>query len=92
MHQGNYALVGMSKSRKNRTFSDLELSTQLEKHNVEARCGIQVIDLRTGDVVEWVRFDGVVEELFDVGVIEGICRPMLIGIVSDEIKRFISIP
>lgn len=88
---GDYAVVGMSKNRKNRTFSDLELSDNLDKHKVQPRCGLQVIDLRTGDVVEWLRIEGVVEELFDVGCIEGIRRPMVIGIVSDDIKRYISV-
>jgi len=30
----------------------------------EARCGVQVIDLRSGDAVHWLRFEGVVDPRF----------------------------
>ena len=88
---GDYAVVGMSKNRKNRTFADLELSEHLEKHGVEPRCGLQVIHLKTGDVVESMTLEGVVEELFDVGIIPGVLKPMMIGVLSDDIKRFVSV-
>lgn len=85
---GEYALVGLSRAR-NRSFSGLGLDQQLAQRKVEARCGIAVIDLRTGDQVHSVRFEGVVEELYDVAVIPAARRPMLLGFKSDEIKRMI---
>ena len=33
---------------------------------VEPRCGLYVIDLKTGDVAHWLRIEGVVPELYDV--------------------------
>lgn len=88
---GDYAIVGTSSMREDRTFGGLELADNLAKHGVEARCAILVVDLRTGDLVHWVRIDGVVRELFDVGVIPGVKRPMALGFVSDEIRRSLSI-
>jgi hypothetical protein len=58
---------------------------------VEARCGIQVVDLRSGDAVHWIRFEGLVEEIYDVITLPGVRNPSLIGFVSDEIRRLISI-
>ena len=55
------------------------------------RCGLQVIDLRTGDTVHWLRIDGIVEELYDVVTLPGCVRPMAIGFQSDEIRRVITI-
>lgn len=52
---------------------------------------MQVIDLRTGDVVHWVRIEGVVEELYDVVVLPGARRPMALGFKTDEIRRVLSI-
>lgn len=52
---GNYAIVGLSRARKNRTFEGLPLDAALKKHRVSARCGLLVIDLDTGNVVEWLR-------------------------------------
>lgn len=88
---GNYALVGTSKPRHNKTFTDLPLDQALIDRHVEARCTIQVIDLRTGDAVHWIRFEGVVQELYDVIALPGVRNPSLIGFVSDEIRRLISI-
>ena len=88
---GDYALVGLSRPRHNKTFSGLPLDENLRSRNAEPRCGIQVIDLRTGDVVHWVRIEGVVEELYDVVVLPGVRRPMALGFKTDEIRRVLSI-
>jgi uncharacterized protein (TIGR03032 family) len=88
---GNYALLGTSKSRHNKTFSGLPLDDALIQRNVEARCGIQVVDLRSGDAVHWVQFDGIVDELYDVITLPGIRNPSLIGFKNDQIRRLISI-
>jgi len=85
---GRYALVGLSKAR-NRSFNGLALDEALEKRNAEARCGIVVIDLETGDLLHHLRIEGVVEELFDVAVVPGAVRPMLLGFKTDEIKRMV---
>ena len=87
---GDYALLGTSKPRHNKTFSGLPLDDALAQRNVEARCGIQVVDLRSGDAVHWIRFEGLVDELYDVITLPGVRNPSLIGVVSDEISRLIS--
>ena len=88
---GNFALVGLSKPRHNKTFSGLALDDNLKLRNIEARCGVQVIDLRTGDVVHWLRMDGVVEELYDVVALPQVRRPMALGFKTDEIRRVLSV-
>ena len=88
---GDYAVVGLSKSREERTFSGLPLEEALRASKVEPRCGIHVIDLKTGDTVHWLRIEGVVRELYDVQVIPGARQPMMIGFVSDEIRRVIHV-
>ena len=88
---GDFALVGMSKPRHNRTFSGLALDENLRSRQAEARCGVQVIDLRSGDVVHWLRFEGVVDELYDVVALPGVRRPMALGFKTDEIRRVLSI-
>ncbi len=88
---GDFALVGLSKPRENRTFSGLALDEALTDKQAEPRCGIHVIDLRTGDATHWVRIEGVVQELYDVVALPGCVRPMAIGFKSDEIRRVISV-
>jgi hypothetical protein len=48
------------------------------------------VDLKTFETPHWVRLAGVVRELYDVGVLPGVKRPMAIGFQSDEIRRYIS--
>ncbi len=88
---GHFALVGLSKPRHNKTFSGLTLDDNLKSRNAEARCGIQIIDLRSGDIVHWLRMEGVVEELYDVVALPNIRRPMALGFKTDEIRRVLSI-
>lgn len=88
---GDFAVVGSSKCRQNGTFSGLELDKNLADKKVEARSGLHVIDCRTGDIVHSLRMEGVVEELYDVVVLEKYLRPMAIGFKTDEIRRMISV-
>ena len=87
---GDFAIVGLSKPRHNKTFSGLSLDDNLRAKDAEPRCGLVVIDLRSGDIVHSLRIEGVVEELYDVQVLPGVRRPMAIGFKSDEIRRVVT--
>ena len=88
---GDYAIIGLSKQRENRTFSGLDLDQNLEQAQVDPRCGLHVIDLRTGDAVHWVRIEGVVSELYDVVTLPGIRQPEALGFRTDEIRRVLRV-
>lgn len=88
---GDFAFVGLSLPRGSRTFSGLPLDQALATRGAEPRCAVMAIDLRTGDAAHWLRFDGVVQELYDVAVLDGLRRPAMIGFRSDEIRRVITI-
>ena len=88
---GDFAIVGLSKPRHTKTFSGLPLDENLAAKQAEARCGLQVIDLRSGDVVHWLRLDGIVEELYDVVTLPGVRRPKALGFKTDEIRRVLSV-
>lgn len=88
---GDFAIAGLSRPRHDKTFSGLALDDALAAKKAEPRCGLSVIDLRTGDNAHWLRIDGFVEELYDVAVLPGAIRPMAIGFISDEIRRTITI-
>jgi uncharacterized protein (TIGR03032 family) len=87
----DYAIVGISRPRQNKTFSGLALDENLRAKDAEARSGVLVISLKTGDIVHWLRLEGIVEELYDVALLPGVRRPMAIGFVNDEIRRMITI-
>jgi uncharacterized protein (TIGR03032 family) len=89
---GDFALVGLSKPRRNQSFEGLALEQKLESKNVKPRCGLQVINLKTGDIVHELRIEGVVQELYDVCVLAGVKRPMAVGFVKEEIRHTLSLP
>ena len=88
---GDYAVIGLSQCRENRTFQGLALDDNLKKNDAEAHCGLCVIDLRSGDLVHWLWLNGVVRELYDVVVLPGVKRPSALGFKTDEIRRTITI-
>jgi len=88
---GGHAVIGLSLSRDNRTFSGLALDDALKARDAAPRCGLAVIDLGSGEMSDWVRIEGVVRELYDVAVLPNAKRPSLIGFKSDEVRYMISI-
>ena len=86
----DFAVVGISEPRHNKTFQGLPLDERLKEKKANPRCGLLIIDLRTGDIVHSLRIEGVVEELYDVEVLPQIRRPMAIGFKTDEIRRFVT--
>ena len=77
--------------RDNKTFSGLALDDHLASRDAEARCGLYVVDLETGDAVHWLRLQGIVSELYDVVALPGVVRPMALGFKTDEIRRTLSV-
>ncbi len=86
---GDFAFVGLSKPRYNR-FSGLALDARLQATDSAPWCGVQVIDLRTGTCVDWLRLDGPVAELFDVEVLPGIRAAMAISPSAPDLTQFIT--
>jgi len=87
---GHYAVIGLSAPRSNRTFEGLPLQDRLDAQGMKPRCGLQVVDLKTGDVAHWLVIEGIVTELYDVIALPGRRTPSMIGFKSDEIRRVIS--
>ena len=85
MH-GDYAVVGVSRPRHEPTFKGLRVEAELAARKAVARSGVQVIDLGSGDIVHWLRVEGIVEELYDVVVLPGVIRPKALGFKTDEIR------
>ena len=88
---GDYALVTLSKPR-HVTFHGLPLDERLAQKGAEPQCGLQVIDLRSGQIAHWLRLDGtLVTELYDVVSLPGLRQPMALGFKTNEIERLILI-
>ncbi len=72
------------------TFKGLELDENVRSRGGVPWCGIQIVDLRMGGIVEWLRLEGFIKELFDVAVIPGSRCPMALGVGTPEVQHTIS--
>jgi uncharacterized protein (TIGR03032 family) len=68
---GSYAFVGLSQIRESSTFGDLPLTERLR----ERVCGVWVVELRSGQIAGFLRFEDVVQEIFDVALLPGARYP-----------------
>lgn len=88
---GDYALIGVSQPRDAGTFGGLALDEELEKRHANPRCAVQIVDLRTGNVAHWLRFEGPVKELYDVVALPNTMRPMALGFANEQIETWLSV-
>ena len=86
---GNVAAVGLSKPR-NQRFEGLKLDEELRKRDAEPWCGVQIISLSNGDVMNWIRFEGDISEIFDISFLPNVKNPMMIGLRTAEIRDLIT--
>jgi uncharacterized protein (TIGR03032 family) len=82
----HHAIVGLSQPRDG-SFSGLALDAELRRRDADPWCGVQIVSLGTGDIVEWLRFEGGVGELFDVQVLAGVHWPVATGLVDDGLEK-----
>ena len=87
---GHYAIIGLSLPRDG-AFSGLELDSELKRRDAEAWAGLNIVDTKTGDIVEWLRLEGRIRETFAVGVITDVRCSMAIGLMTSEIQTHVSI-
>ena len=83
--------VDSSRPRRNRTFEGLALDERLYAKDAVARCGLQIVDIDTGNAVEWLRFEHTIEELYDVAILPRVRAAEAIGFKSDDIQREITV-
>ena len=88
---GDYAIVGLSLPRDNKTFNDLELNERLEAEKTSPQCGLKVIDLNTGNVAHSFTITGLVKELYDVAAIPNVKNPAALGFKTREINTRIKV-
>ena len=88
---GDYAIVGVSRPRREPTFAGLPLEQELDRRNATAKCGVFVVRLSTGDVEHWFEFAEPIHELYDVAVLPGCRRPKALGFKTDEIRYTVNV-
>lgn len=87
---GRYAVIGLSRPRHNAIFEGLDLDARLEARNTAPICGVQIVDIDSGQIVHWLRFEHTIDELYDVAVLQGVRQPEAIGFVGADIEQHVT--
>jgi uncharacterized protein (TIGR03032 family) len=85
---GDYALVGLSQIRESSTFGDLPVTRRLK----ERQCGVWIVDIKTGETAGFLRFEDLVQEIFDVALIPGVRYPELAETDGQTTARSYALP
>lgn len=85
---GPYAFVGLSKIRKTSAMDGVPLAERRE----HLKCGVAVVDLRSGRVAALLEFRSAVEEIFDVQLLPGLRFPEVVGFQQETIQHTFVVP
>ncbi|MEM1392440.1 MAG: TIGR03032 family protein [Cyanobacteria bacterium P01_H01_bin.150] len=88
---GDFAIIGLSKLRSS-SFSGLALEERLTAEGNTSHCGLMVINLNTGQIVEWLHIGDTVEELFDIVILLNVRQPEALGLQADNFQRLVRFP
>lgn len=69
------------------TFEGLAIQDEMDRRKATPMCGVLVFDLASGDIVEWLRLQGDVQELFTVVAMAGVKCPSSIGPFDARFRR-----
>lgn len=84
---GEVAFIGLSQVRES-VFGGLPLT---ERPGPRA-CGIWAVHIRTGQVLGFLRFEGAVQELFDVQLLPGLVWPELLEPEDERLANLFIVP
>ena len=95
---GSLAFIGLSQVRETAVFSDIPITEQ----KIERNSGVWVVNIQTGQVVAFVKFEEALQEIFAVQILPGIIGPDLVNDdlemihssyeLPDEAMQYVEIP
>jgi hypothetical protein len=85
---GPYAFVGLSKIRKSSAMDGVPLAERRQ----QLKCGVAIVDLRSGSVAALLEFQTAVEEIFDVQILPGLRFPEIVGFEKETIQHTFTVP
>lgn len=85
---GDTAFIGLSQIRESSTFGDLPVTRRLQ----ERQSGVWMVDLRSGEIAGFLRFEDLVQEIFDVAVLPGARFPEIAEASGTTTARSYALP
>jgi len=84
---GPFAFIGLSQVREH-VFDGLPLTGE----GVDRNCGIWIVDLRSGSTVAWLKFEGNVQEIYEVLALPGIRYPEIVEPMAELVDSGFILP
>jgi uncharacterized protein (TIGR03032 family) len=84
---GPYAFIGLSKIRPTSAMDGVPLAERRD-----LKCGVAVVDLRSGQVIAFLEFQTAVEEIFDVQLLPGLRFPEVVGFQKEDVQHTFIVP
>jgi uncharacterized protein (TIGR03032 family) len=85
---GPFAFIGLSQVRETAVFGGLRITETVQ----ERAAGMWVVNIQTGEVVAFLRFEEAVQEIFAVQVLPGLRFPELLNEEDDIIANSFVLP
>jgi uncharacterized protein (TIGR03032 family) len=85
---GPYAFIGLSKIRATSAMDGVPLAERRE----QLKCGVAVVDLRSGQMTAFLEFQTAVEEIFDVQLLGGLRFPEVMGFQKEAVQHTFIVP
>jgi uncharacterized protein (TIGR03032 family) len=85
---GGLAFIGLSQVRETATFGGLPLMERLD----ERLCGVWAVNPQSGQIVGFLRFEELVQEVFDVALLTGLRYPEIAEEGSDAATSSFVLP
>ena len=90
---GNWAVIGVSRSRYDDGFKKLPLKGVLQERNEQPQCGLMIVDLKTGCVAHRLNFQHTMKEISNVSIIPEVRQATMLAFSNQEqISGFITLP
>ncbi|TWT79053.1 hypothetical protein CA13_04500 [Planctomycetes bacterium CA13] len=86
---GPFAFIGLSQVRETAVFGGVPIA---QRNLNERICGIWVVNIHSGQIVAFVKFEGAVQEIFSVEVLSGARFPELVNEDRELLANSYSLP
>ncbi|MEK6278236.1 MAG: TIGR03032 family protein [Actinomycetota bacterium] len=85
---GPLAFVGLSQIRESSTFGGLPLAERVE----ERLCGVWLVNIESGETAGFIRFEDLVQEVFDIAILPGARYPEIAQDGSEPVNYSFVLP
>lgn len=87
---GDYAIFGISKPRHESYVPNFPLHDRLKSLNLPDRCQLLAVNLKTGNVIQAITFEGAAREFFDTVVIPDCRHGVIMALDEAQHPQFVT--